>query len=97
MISKIYLVISCSGQYEEYYEKVEKAFKDVKKAEKYMDELKQIEQKSEEWANKCRECLGLNKECPFYTIPYDNGDECEAYNPYHDNKFFRIDEVELEE
>ena len=33
MISKIYLVISCSGQYEEYYEKVEKAFKDVKKAE----------------------------------------------------------------
>lgn len=97
MISKIYLVISCSGQYEEYYEKVEKAFKDVKKAEKYMDELEDQEENNRKMAERCMECAGLCKEYQCYAEPFDAMDECECYEPYHDNKHFRIDEVELEE
>ena len=96
-MDRAYLVVSYSGEYEDYCEKVEKAFTDIKKAEIFMEALKGEEQFCRDQASKCRECMGLDKTCPFWSEPYDNSDECEAYDPWHDEINFRIDEVELVE
>lgn len=96
-MSKIFLVVSYSGEYEDYFEQVEKAFADIKKAEIFMEALKAEEQFCRDQALKCNECMGLDKTCPLWSEPYDNSDECEAYNPYHDEREYRIDEVELVE
>lgn len=95
-MNKIYLVISCSGQYEEYMESIEKGFMDYHKAEEFMHKLELEEKTYRDMANKCRECAGLNKECPLYTESlFDDGIECDVYNPYHDDVNFRIVEVEI--
>lgn len=96
-MSKIYLVMSQCGMYEDYYEIVEKAFKDIKKAEAYMAEKIDTEQGYRDMADKCKDCGGLDRSCPFYTMPTYEADECAAYEPYHDNVEFRIEEVEFEE
>lgn len=96
-MSKVYLVISCCGEYDDYLETVKMAFTDVKKAEDYVNELRDEEQGYRDMANKCRECMGIDKLCPCYTSSFDVSDECEAYNPYHDEREYRIDEVELVE
>lgn len=95
-MSKIYLVISSCGEYEERVETVEKAFKNIKRAELYKKELEEQENICRQMAKKCMECGGLNKDCPYYETPFfDYGDECENYNPWHDETDYRIDEVEL--
>lgn len=97
MNNKIYVVISESGEYEDYLETICKAFKDIRDAEKYKAKLEDEEQGYRDMTIKCRECAGLNKECPFYMQPYDNGDECDNYEPYHTPVYFRIDEIDYEE
>lgn len=94
-MTKIYLVISTCGECEDRIDTIKKAFRDVKKAEDYIKELEDRERGYRDMANKCRECAGLNKECPFYTMPFYTTDECESYQPWHDNEYFSIEEVDL--
>lgn len=97
-MSKIYLVISQHGEeYGDYYEEVEKAFEDIKKAEAYLAEKELSEEVYKQLAQKCRECGGTDETCAFYMKPTFKDDPCEFYEPYHDNVYYRIDEVELEE
>ena len=96
-MSKIYLVMSQCGEYEDYYECVEKAFTDVKKAEAYLLEKESSEETYRWLANKCRDCDAGDKTCPYYIPPTHKFDPCENYEPYHDNVNFRIEEVEIEE
>lgn len=96
-VKKIYLIIETSGAYGDRLEKVVKAFTDPKKAEACVTELEDQERGYRDAATKCRECAGLDKTCPFYMPPTFDGDECEAYEPYHDEVYFRIEEVNLEE
>ena len=95
-MSKIYLAISGSGEWsEDYEETILKAFKDIKKAEAYIAEQEEIEEGLRGAARKCYSCGGLNKTCPLYAEPYDLSDECENYEPFHNNTYYRIEEVEL--
>ena len=96
-MAKIYFVKSTCGEYEDRIDTIEKACTDVKKAEDYVKELEDREQGYRDMADKCRECGGLNKECPFYTVPFYEIDGCENYHPWHDNIYFSIEEVDLED
>lgn len=97
-VKKIYLIIEISGAYGDRLEKVVKAFTDPKKAEACVTELEDQERGYRDAATKCRECAGLDKTCPFYTKPaFDDEELCGSYEPWHDNEYFRIDEVDLEE
>lgn len=97
-MSRLYLVISGSGEWaEDYEETIEKAFKDLKRASDYISELEEIEQGLRDAAERCRDCGGLNHSCPLYQVPYSKEDECGAYEPWHDNVSFRIEEVECED
>lgn len=93
-MSKIYLVVSCSGEYEDYLETVEKAFADFNKAATFKNELEQEEQKQRDLANRCLNCNGADKDCPMYMAPFYKEDPCESYNPWHIITDYRIDEVE---
>lgn len=95
-MNRIYLVISMVGENEDFIESVEKAFGSIDKASKYKMELEDEEQFFRDRARMCRECGGLNKECPFYTLPTYAMDDCEAYDPYHDEVTYRIEEIEFE-
>ena len=96
-MSKIYLVVSCCGEYEDYRETVEKAFKDIIKAKSYMEELESEEEERRSMAEKCRECEGFKDiACPMYIeSAYENG--CESWEPWYEPKTFIIREVELVE
>lgn len=96
-MSKIYLVVSCVGEYEDYEESIEKAFKDFNKAVNYKAELESEEEYQRECSEKCRDCGGYDKTCPLYEEPDFKEDACLAWNPWHDNVEYRIDEVELVE
>lgn len=93
----IYLLVSCVGDYEDYREHVEKAFGNKDVAELFKHELEETENSERAMADKCRECAGLNKDCPFFLEPFDGMDECDNYNPYHDNITYKIVEVPYEE
>ena len=97
-MSKAYLVISYGGWYpEDYHEIIEKGFKDIKKAEAYKAELEDQEECLRAQAERCRECNGEDKKCPFYVTPFDEDDYCESYTGYRDNIDYRIDEIDFEE
>lgn len=96
-MSKIYLVVSCVGEWECYVETVKKAFKDFNKAVAFMSELEAEEIEQRDCSHKCRECNGYDKTCPLYEDPDFKEDPCQAWNPWHDNVEYRIDEVELVE
>lgn len=97
-MSKIYLAISGSGEWgEDYEETILKAFKDIKKAEAYIAEQEEIEEGLRGAARKCYLCGGLDQTCPLYQTPFSLEDECAAYDPWHENVSFRIEEVEYEE
>lgn len=93
----IYLVISCIGEYDNYREYIERAFNSREKAEGFLKEREASENNERAMADKCRECAGLNKECPFYIDSIDISDECENYKPYHDNVTYKIIETYLME
>ena len=96
-MSKIYLVISGCGEWaEDYEETILKGFKDIKKAERYLAECEEMEQTFRDAAERCRNCGGLDRTCPLYQIPFSVEEECGAYEPWHDNKYFRIEEVEFD-
>lgn len=93
-MSKIYLV---SGIYENTYKFVDKAFRNLNDAEKYKDALVDDEIQAADMANKCRNCDGNNKECPFYIEPSYGEIGCDCYMPEHDEVVYIIDEVDFEE
>lgn len=89
--------MSQHGEYEDYYEEVEKAFKDIKKAEAYLAKKELSEEVFKQFAQRCRECVKTGETCEFYMEPTFEDDPCEFYEPFYDNVEFRIEEVELEE
>lgn len=96
-VKKIYVIIGTTGEYEDKYERIIKAFTDITKAEKHLEELEDQERGYRDAAMRCRECAGLDKTCPFYVEPAYQDDECGAYEPYHDDEHFRIEEIILED
>ena len=96
-MSKIYIVKSCSGEYEDYVEANVKAFADVHRAEELITILEEEEQVNRKNAKRCRECGGINLECPFYIEPAWEDMGCQNYNPWHDDTHYIIDEVEYDE
>lgn len=96
-MSKIYLVIESCGEHEDRIDMPIKSFKDITKAGAYVIELEGFERTQRNWADRCRECAGTNKECPMYSEPYDITDGCGSYEPHHDNRSYRIEEIDLEE
>ena len=97
MKNKIYVVISYQDEYDFNSKKIEMAFSTAEKAEQYMKDLIDREQGYRDAAEKCRNCAGLDKDCPFYMIPFDSTEECENYSPWHDNVEYRREEIEYEE
>ena len=96
-MSKIYIVKSCCGEYEDYVEANVKAFADVHRAEDLVTILEEEEQAERKAAERCRECGGINLECPLYVEPLNKDIGCEAYCPWHDDAHYIIDEVEYDE
>lgn len=96
-MSKVYIVISAYGEYDDYLETVEKVFADRTKAQNYVIELEDQERGYKCMANKCKECGGQVSGCPFYAEPVYNENGCENYNPYYDETRYYIMEEELEE
>jgi len=98
-MSKIYIVISGSGEGEDYHEFIEKAFRDAKKAEAYLNELTSDNKRMMEMAERCRNCDGHDASCPLWIEPTDITDGCDNYinNAYYENIDYLIEEVELVE
>lgn len=96
-MSKIYVVISYCGEYEDYTETIEKAFSNFDKALNFMEELEAEEQNQRDLTNKCMNCNGEDRDCPMYAEPFYTDDLCESYNPWHDEVYYKITEVEYVE
>lgn len=94
---KINVVISCCGEYEDYRETIERGFTDKRRAEAFMQTLREDEEYWQSRANKCKECGGTDKTCPFYIEAFHTDVGCENYEPCHDEVEYRIDEIELED
>lgn len=94
-MSRIYVVKSRTGEDDDYKETLEIAFADVKDANEYVAEMRDIEEGTRNRAEMCRNCDGLNKDCFLYQEPLYLDDGCENYYPHHENVDFYIDEVKL--
>ena len=97
-MNKVYLVIESGGQYDDTWEVIKKAFKDVVKANHYMNTLIDTENNIRYMRDEyCRCCKG-NGDCPHYVKSTYEDDICE-YSEYvfHNNLSYRIEEVLLEE
>ena len=97
-MSKVYLVIESGGQYEDGWENIKKVFKDVVKANHYMNTLIDAENDIRYMRdNYCRFCKG-NDDCPHYVESTYEDDICENSDcVFHDNISYRIEEAEFEE
>ena len=84
---KIYQVISCGGQWEDYYEYVEGTFLKREKAQELVDELELEKKRLEKQYEKCQECplscwncceepVKINNvDCEFSVIDYDEDEK----------------------
>ena len=76
-----------------------KTFKDIKKAENYRDELVAEEQEMRHVRDRCLECNGTNYTCPYFLEDKYCEGECEnmEYYTFHDDTYYSIVDMELEE
>ena len=97
-MSKIYLVVESCGQHGEGWEIIKKAFKDVVKANHYMNTLIDAENDIRYIRDKyCRFCNGYQN-CPYYVESTYEDDICEnSEYILHNNIDYRIEEVMFEE
>ena len=98
MITKIYGVYAYGGEYEDAWDTLVKAFRDIKKAEAYKETLEYEEQQARNISEMCQKCSG-NKDCPHYEQPTYTDSICETHDKYawRDNEYYRIEEIILEE
>lgn len=96
-MNKIYAVYCYGGEYDTYFEIVEKCFKDIKKAEAYKAEREEDNEQTIWLSRKCRNCDGLNKNCPFYLDPSFADEGCANYCGQYESVCYKIVELELEE
>lgn len=93
-MATMYLVKSSVGSREtdDYKETTEMVFADKDSAEEYKNRLQDEENKQRTWADKCRECVGLDRECPLWIEPFDGMENCDNYCPYHDDVTYWVEE-----
>ena len=92
-----YVVIGCSGEYEDYCEEDIKGFANIKKAEELKVQLEEENETNMNMKEQCSKCNGCDKECPLY-LKSEFGDECELSDMrYYENTTYKIEELEVEE
>ena len=94
-IKKIYVIISVVGEDADREVTPEIAFENMDEAEQYLKELQFYEQGFRNDAERCQQCGGSNHDCPKYVASFYESDECDSYNPWHDNVYYEIKEVPL--
>lgn len=100
-MSKIYGVVisSYDEELQRQVKTVLKTFRDIKKAEHYRDELIAEEKEVRHMSAKCQNCGAYNYNCPYYTENEYGDEACGNYEyyVYHEDNFYGIIDIELEE
>ena len=95
MSKRIYAVVSC-----DYIlgETIEMCFCDRADAEDFKEELEENSEVMAFLSNRCKECDGNNKDCPFWVESFEIGNGCEnrAF-PFSGTAKYTIVETELVE
>lgn len=95
----IYGVFKHSGEWEDYRKELVKCFPTIDAANNFRDFLEKEEEIDRLNSKRCKECGGLNKECPLWVEPFDDGGECLKYynRAWHDEETYTVEEVPYEE
>lgn len=96
-MNKVYVVRSKTGEGFDSTESLLKAFESVKDAEKYADKHEKEELYLRAAAERCKRCDGKNKDCPMFVASMYKDSDCDNYEPYHNNSWYWVDDVEFEE
>lgn len=95
---KIYRLLECSGEWEDYHEYRIGTYLTYDRAKEVMDEKVKLENEREEHSRMCCECeygCGDNHKCSDFKE--DENHECLNYFTIWDTSTFRIDEEEVED
>ena len=93
-MSKIHVVVESVTEYDDI---ILKAFKSVDRAIEYKEDLEQEEKWIRKISHDCKTCDRQNIKCPFYMLAFRKDDGCENYDPYHEDVYYKVVKVELEE
>lgn len=98
-MSKLYVVVSRGGEFPNDWEVFSKAFKDLKKAENYLEEMEAEEVVERAISDRCYKCKNPSSECPFYIKSefWDTDCDNKEHYMYRDKQTHYIQEIECEE
>lgn len=93
-MSKIYAVVKSVADHDDI---ILKAFKDVNLAIEYKEDLEQEEKMLQTISKECKSCNRENMKCPFYMPAFRKDDGCENYDLFHEDVYYKVVKVELDE
>lgn len=97
---RVYGVYKYGGEYEDYYIKLVRCFTEIKKAEEFMAQLVEEENRLRSYRDRCLNCSGSDRSCPRWLEAYDEAGYCQNWwdEVYcHEDEYYKIEDVELEE